>query len=239
MNPISLGVLEDDPDQSELLDLWLTEAGYDVLVYSTGPEFVRAARAQGFDLILLDWIIPEMSGYEVLEWVRSNMRENVPVLFLTARNEEKHIVKALKAGADDYVIKPPKHDELLARVGALARRGGLTDAPPDRLTVGEFSLDRQLGQVIKDGTEVRLTQREFDLVWVLFNNVAKILSRDYLLRHVWNISARVSTRTVDTHVSRVRSKLGLQPENGWQLSSVYHYGYRLEQLNSEGAQRDD
>lgn len=233
MSPLSLGILEDDADQSELLELWLTEAGYDVSVHASGPEFIRAAQTKGFDVMLLDWIVPEMSGFEVLEWVRSNVRDQVPVLFLTSRDEEEHIVAALEAGADDYVVKPPRRGELLARVAASARRSGLTEKPSNQLSVGEFKLDRKQGKVNKEGEQVPLTRREFDLAWMLFNNVAKILSREYLLRHVWNISAAVSTRTVDTHVSRVRSKLGLRPEHGWQLSSVYHYGYRLERLNSE------
>lgn len=233
MSQISIGILEDDDDQSALLDLWLSDAGYDVDVYRTGPEFIRATQSRVFDLMLLDWNLPEMSGFEVLEWVRMNVRTRVPIIFLTTRTEEKHIVAALEAGADDYVTKPAKHQELVARVGALARRSGLLEEQPDVLEVDGFILDRKVGQVKKGEDLIALTRREFDLAWFLFNNLAKILSRDYLLRHIWNMSAAVNTRTVDTHVSRIRSKLGLRPDNGWQLSSVYHYGYRLERLNSE------
>jgi DNA-binding response OmpR family regulator len=231
MSQISIGILEDDKDQSDLLELWLADAGYDVSTSATGPDFVRAVQSRGFDLMVLDWMVPEMDGLEVLEWVRHNIRERVPVIFLTTRDEEEQIVTALEAGADDYVTKPAKQAELLARVGALARRSGLMDEQSDTLTVGEFELDRRLNQVKKNGEEIALTGREFELTWYLFSNVSKILSREYLLRHIWNISTAVHTRTVDTHASRVRSKLGLRPENGWKLSSVYHYGYRLEQLD--------
>ena len=93
-------------------------------------------------------------------------------------------------------------------------------------------LDRKLGQVTKNGEQVSLTAKEFELAWFLFANLAKILSREYLLRNIWNVSSAVHTRTVDTHISRIRGKLGLRPEHGWKLSSVYHYGYRLEQLDS-------
>ena len=232
MSQISIGILEDDKDQSDLLELWLADAGYDVSTSATGPEFVRAVQSRGFDLMVLDWMVPEMDGLEVLEWVRNHIRERVPVIFLTTRGEEEKIVTALEAGADDYVTKPAKQAELLARVGALARRSGLMDEQPDTLTVGEFELDRKLNQVKKDGEEIALTGREFELAWYLFSNLSKILSREYLLRHIWNISTAVHTRTVDTHASRVRSKLGLRPEHGWKLSSVYHYGYRLEQLDN-------
>jgi len=233
MSQISIGILEDDEDQSALLDLWLSDAGYDVTTCGEGPEFIRAAQSRGFDLMMLDWLVPEMSGFEVLEWVRTHVREHVPVVFLTTQVEEEHIVAALEAGADDYVTKPARHDELLARVGALARRSGLTEQQADTLEIGEFVLDRKLGRVMKNAEEISLTGREFELAWFLLSNLSKILSREYLLRHIWNINSAVNTRTVDTHISRIRSKLGLRPENGWQLSAVYHYGYRLEQLDSE------
>ncbi|MBT8054855.1 MAG: response regulator transcription factor [Gammaproteobacteria bacterium] len=230
---ISIGILEDDSDQSALLELWLSEAGYDVTVYAEGPKLLRAAQPRGFDLMMLDWIVPEMSGFEVLEWVRLNIRERVPVVFLTTRGEEQSIVEALEAGADDYVVKPARQHELLARVSALARRSGLTEPQAESLEVREFVLDRRLGQVQRNGEVVSLTAKEFDLAWFLFANLSKILSREYLLRHIWNISSGISTRTVDTHISRVRKKLGLRPENGWKLNSVYHFGYRLEPLESE------
>ena len=228
---ISIGLLEDEPDQSALLEVWLNDAGYEVSVSDNGPDFIRNIQSRGFDLLMLDWVVPEMSGIEVLEWVRTNIRDRVPVIFLTTQDEEEHIVAALEAGADDYVVKPAKHQELLARVNALARRSGLTVKPPESLEIAEFSLDHPQGIVLKDGEPVSLTRREFDLAWMFFSNLSKILSREYLLRHIWNISAAVHTRTVDTHISRIRSKLGLRPENGWKLSSVYHYGYRLEQLD--------
>lgn len=234
MSEITIGILEDDEDQSARLELWLKDCGYAVDVYCSGPEFIRALQAKGFDLLLLDWNLPEMSGLEVLQWVRSNLHTRIPVIFLTTRTEEEHIVLALKAGADDYVTKPARPRELLARIGALARRSGLMAENSDILEIEEYVLDRKRRSVQKGEEAINLTGREFDLAWILFANLAKILSREYLLRHVWNVGAAVNTRTVDTHVSRIRSKLSLRPENGWQLSSIYHYGYRLERLTTEG-----
>jgi len=233
MNEITIGILEDDEDQSALLELWLQDAGYVVEVSNNGPEFIRAVQTSGFDLIMLDWNLPEMSGLEVLEWLRSNLRERVPIIFLTTRSEEKHICLALEAGADDYVTKPARPQELIARIGALARRSGLTLEGSDTLEIEDFKLDKKTRGVKKGDQSISLTQREFDLAWMLFDNLAKILSREYLLRHIWNINAAVHTRTVDTHISKIRTKLGLRPENGWKLSSVYHYGYRLERLTAD------
>jgi len=133
MSKISIGILEDDTDQSSLLELWLHDAGYAVDVCSSGPEFIRAIQSKGFDLILLDWNLPEMSGLEVLEWIRRNVHTHIPVIFLTTRTEEEHIVTALEKGADDYVTKPARPQELLARIGALARRSGLMDKESDLL----------------------------------------------------------------------------------------------------------
>lgn len=233
MSHIHVGILEDDEEQSALLTLWLTDAGYEVSAFTSGTEFIKAQKSNASELMILDWMVPEMNGLEVLTWVRANVLTNVPVLFLTTRSKEERIVEALQAGADDYVTKPVSRGLLLARLSALARRGGLTEKETGTLTIGEFVLDRQAGQVTRNDEAIPLTSREFQLVWVLFNKLSGILSREYLLRHIWNISAAVNTRTVDTHISRVRSKLGLRPENGWRLSSIYHHGYRLEQLDRE------
>lgn len=230
MGTILIGILEDDLDQSALLQVWLEDAGYSTRVFASGPEFIRAAQQEGFDLMMLDWNLPEMSGLEVLDWVRLNIREHVPVLFLTTRVEEQHIVAALEAGADDYVTKPARPQELLARIRSLARRSGLAEPERTIIDMDGYHFDRKAMSLSINGVDIALTRREFELAWVLFDNLDKILSREYLLRNIWNVSAAVQSRTVDTHISRIRSKLNLRPENGWRLSSVYHYGYRLEQV---------
>ena len=230
MGPILIGILEDDVDQSALLEVWLQDAGFETRVFANGPEFLRAIQQQGFDLMLLDWNLPEMSGLEVLQWVRHNVHEHVPVLFLTTREEEEHIVAALEAGADDYVCKPARPQELIARIRSLARRSGLAEPERETISIEDYILDRKTVSISMGGEEVTLTRREFELAWMMFDNIDKILSREFLLRNIWNVGSAVKSRTVDTHISRVRSKLNLRPENGWRLSSVYHYGYRLEQV---------
>ena len=230
MGPILIGILEDDVDQSALLEVWLQDAGFETRVFANGPEFLRAIQQQGFDLMLLDWNLPEMSGLEVLQWVRHNVHEHVPVLFLTTREEEEHIVAALEAGADDYVCKPARPQELIARIRSLARRSGLAEPERETISIEDYILDRNTVSISMGGEEVTLTRREFELAWMMFDNIDKILSREFLLRNIWNVGSAVKSRTVDTHISRVRSKLNLRPENGWRLSSVYHYGYRLEQV---------
>lgn len=230
MKPIVVGILEDDEDQSALLEVWLEDAGFEPRVYSKGLEFIRAIQRHGFDLILLDWNLPEMTGLEVLKWMRLNIRHHIPVLFITTRAEEQHVVSAFEAGADDYVVKPARPGELIARVRALARRSGLVGPEDNVIEIKGFLLNRSDMSITLDENPVSLTRREFELAWMLFDNLDKVLSREYLLKNVWNIGVDVQSRTVDTHISRVRSKLKLRPENGWRLTSVYHYGYRLEQV---------
>ena len=153
----------------------------------------------------------------------------LPVLFLTSRNEEEDIVAALRAGADDYLTKPPKQCELLARVGALLRRGGFQNEQSEDEDADPYRIDTTRRRVTLTGREISLTEREFELALFLFRRRGRVVSREALLEGVWNIRGDVATRTVDTHVSRLRKKLELGGEHGWRLNAVYQHGYRLEQ----------
>jgi two-component system response regulator RegX3 len=140
-------------------------------------------------------------------------------------------VAALQAGADDYVVKPPKPMELMARVAALGRRVRSGGALPV-LRLGAFEIDIQRQRLSMDGEPVTMTQKEFDLSAYLFQSPGKLLSRDHLLNKIWGISADVDTRTVDTHISRLRKKLGLDGSKGWKLVPVYGVGYRFERTDA-------
>lgn len=224
-----IGFLEDDPDQAELIGLWLEQAGYTHRVFRNATEFRRRLGGEAVDLLLLDWMLPDATGLEVLGWIRSSPNADLPVIFLTARSRDEDIVRGLESGGDDYVVKPPKQGELLARVAAVLRRRGAENENGHELSLPPFSIDLQRRRVSLNGNEIELTQREFDLAAYLFRRQGRIVSRDALLENVWNMSASVSTRTVDTHVSRLRKKLELNGEHGWRLTAVYQHGYRLEQ----------
>ncbi|MBE0623046.1 MAG: response regulator transcription factor [Burkholderiales bacterium] len=229
-----IALLEDEQDQADLVCAWLKAAGHNCHVFSLGKDLVRAVQRETFDLFLLDWGVPGMSGAEVLTWIRSNVAEPVPVLFVTARQREEDIVHALTNGADDYMIKPLGKLELLARVDALGRRAR-PSPPADEavLEYGRLSVDCRNRQVKLDGEEVAMTQKDYELALFLLRNIGRLLSRGYILEAVWGQAAEINTRTVDTHVSRIRGKLQLTPENGWRLSAVYQHGYRLEQLAAD------
>jgi two-component system, OmpR family, response regulator RegX3 len=227
-----IAVLEDDPSQAKLLDHWIVQQGHICHLFDRGEKILQAVLRDTFDLVVLDWRVPDLSGEEVVRAIRKSVREPLPVLFTTGRDREEDIVIALKAGADDYLTKPLRRMEFLARVEALLRRArGHGRAVEALIEAGNFRIDVEGRTLEKDGAPVELTQKEFEVAALLFRNVGRLLSRAYLLDSVWGISADVSTRTVDTHASQLRSKLGLYPEAGWRLSAVYQHGYRLERIS--------
>jgi DNA-binding response OmpR family regulator len=226
-----VGIAEDDPDQAALLALWLEGAAHSTQAFGTAASYIAALKQDRFDLLLVDWMLPDGTGADVLTWVRANLGWELPILVVTSRDDEATVVTALQAGADDYVVKPPKPMELLARVAALGRRVRSGAMPVLRL--GAFEIDIQRQRLALDGEPVVLTQKEFDLSAYLFQNPGKLLSRDHLLNKIWGISADVDTRTVDTHISRLRKKLGLDGSRGWKLVPVYGVGYRFERTEHQ------
>jgi DNA-binding response OmpR family regulator len=225
-----IGLLEDDADQAAVVRQWLEESGYAVRVFRTAAEFRRRQGGETIDLLLLDWMLPDTAGIDVVGWIRTSANSRLPVIFLTVRDAEEDLVRALGSGGDDYVVKPPKRRELLARVNALLRRHTGNVEQDGRLDLPPYHLDFERRRISINGREVDLTQREFELASFLFRRQGRIVGRDALLENVWHLGPAVSTRTVDTHVSRLRKKLDLNGEHGWRLAAIYQHGYRLEQV---------
>lgn len=230
-----IALLEDDNDQAQLVQLWLEEAGHACSVFTTAKSFMSSVKRDSFDLLLMDWMLPESSGVEVLVWVRSNLDWDIPVLFATQRDEESCIVEALEAGADDYMVKPLKHMELVARITALGRRSGLLESKDPVEHYGRFEVDSEKQNISLDGEVFDVTSKEYELAHFLFKNAGRVVSRGHILESVWGSSADLNTRKIDTHVSRIRNKLSIKPENGWRISAVYQHGYRLEKVEEEVA----
>lgn len=224
-----IAILEDDPDQLTLLKRWMSDDGHDVHGYLSGRETMKQAGRESFDLFMLDWQVPDVSGLEVLTWLRENVSKTVPVLFVTVRDSEQDIVFALEHGADDYMVKPVRRQELLARVHALLRRAYPVEEKK-LLSFPPFDIDVARSEVRKNGAKVELTPKEFELTVTLFRNMGRLMSRGHLQETVWGRTGDLATRTVDTHVSQVRKKLDLRPESGYRVVPVYNYGYRLERL---------
>jgi DNA-binding response OmpR family regulator len=228
-----VAALDDEPDQLDLIRQTLASMGHDCHCFTDSKSYLRALRRETFDLLILDWQVPDISGLEVLRWARENLQERVPVLFVTNRNTEADVIEGLSAGADDFMIKPMRVGELTARVKALLRRA-YHQQPPNEVSFGRYRFDVAGAQITVDGQPVTLKQKEFDLALFLFQNIGRLLSRKHLLEAVWAIEAEVSSRSLDTHVSRLRTKLGLQPENGYRLAAIYSVGYRLEAIAPPG-----
>ncbi len=155
-----------------------------------------------------------MDGYEVLRWVRENFDWPVPIVFVTAKDDEDDIVRALEQGADDYIVKPAKQRELVARITAVARRSSPIDESQTTIEYEPFAIDLGNHEVKRDGERIEVTQKEYELIVFLFRNIGRILSRAHILESVWGCNPDINTRTVDTHVSRIRTKLSLAAEMG-------------------------
>ena len=230
-----IALVDDDQHLSELIKIWLEQEGHQCVSYTSGLEFTQALRRESFDLVVLDWVMPEMDGEDVLRWMKEQGIDNFPVIFLTQRTDEDDVAKILLLGADDYIIKPVRQKEFLARVTAVGRRV----QPPVNQTVmeaGPFRIELQKHTMYCEGEPIKLTQKEYELIVFLFKNMGRLLSRNHILSSVWGHGEEFNTRTVDTHISRIRKKLELVPEKGWRLSAIYHQGYRLEQLDSTEVQ---
>jgi len=231
-----IAILEDDPSQTELLSHWFKCAGHHPHLFDQGARLLRALEHETFDVLLLDWNVPEMSGIDVLRHLRQRLQSAIPVMFSTARIREEDVVRALREGADGYVTKPVRRQELLARLESLALRRREAQPRTGVIELDVFKADLEMRTIARDGVPLQLTAKDFDLAALFLRNVGRLLSRGHLRETVWVSSHPVSSRTLDTHVSRVRSKLQLVPEHGWRLVAVYGYGYRLDRTDRSSAQ---
>jgi len=224
-----IAYLEDDADLAATVSDWLRDAGYEVEWFTSGVACAQAVSNQRFDLCLLDWLVPDLSGTEVLARLQIKLRRAMPpVVFTTGRDSEEDVVSVLTAGADDYIVKPLSRPLLLARLDAVTRRQRGVSGGSLRQDFGRLKVDHGRREVLLDNERVALTERETDLALFLFQNIGRALSREKLIQVVWTQAPRVDTRTVDVHISLLRRKLGLAPEHGWRLTSIYGHGYRLE-----------
>ena len=221
--------LDDDAAVLDTVTALLTPTGFTCAPFDNGRQLVRALHRETFDLFVLDWNLPDMSGVSVLEWIRNQIGTQPPVLLLTNRVSDEDIVAGLRAGADDFVTKPFQPQILLARVEALARRSTVNLSRTTE-TFGPYEFELTSKTLKASGETLKLTPKEFSLALLLFRNLNRAVSRAYIFETIWGIDPDLSTRTLDIHISKIRAKLGLRPETGFRLTPVYGYGYRLEEF---------
>lgn len=221
--------LEDDASFASEIVTVLQSAGHEVDHYGTGRGCLKALQENQYDLALFDWEVPDMSGPEVLQSIKIK-GTYPPVVFLTGRDAEEDVIAVIESGADDYIVKPPTPKVLVARVNALYRRSNPKASELTLVHYGNLTVDFAKRKFEIDSNAVKLTEKELDLALYFFSQVGILLSRAHLTKVVWGTTPDIDTRTLDVHVSHLRSKLKLLPEFGWRLISVYHQGYRLERL---------
>lgn len=220
-------VVEDEPDLADLVAFNLEQEGYEVGTAGSGATALSMARARTPDLVVLDVMLPDISGIEVCRQLRaSKATREVPVIVLTAKDEEGDRVAGFEAGADDYVVKPFSPRELLLRIGAVLRRSAAGSEAPARdvLTIGVLAIDVPRHEVRVSGAPVEVTPIEFKLLHDLAIRPGRVQSRDDLLNRVWDYATGVESRTVDTHVKRLRVKLGAAADY---IETVRGIGYRM------------
>jgi two-component system phosphate regulon response regulator PhoB len=227
-------VVDDEPDIVALVAYHLAKAGYRVSTATSGTEALDAVRRERPALVVLDLMLPGMSGYEVLEQLRAaEATRELAVLMLTARREEPDRIQGLSMGADDYLTKPFSPQELVLRVGAILRRLAASGAATgDKLQLGPIEIDLGAHQVRVDGVPVELTPTEFKLLLTLAERRGRVQGRAHLLETVWEAAPDIQTRTVDMHVQRLRAKLGVA---GDMIETVRGFGYRLRVPQSRPA----
>jgi two-component system response regulator RegX3 len=220
-------VVEDEESWSEALAYMLRKEGFEVAVAATGPQALSEFDRTGGDLVLLDLMLPQMSGLEVCRQLRS--RSDVPIIMVSARDSEIDKVVGLEIGADDYVTKPYSLRELLARIRAvLRRRGGDAAAEPSILTAGPVCMDIDRHVVTVDGAEILLTLKEFQLLELLLRNAGRVLTRAQLIDRVWGPRYVGDTKTIDVHIKRLRSKIEADLSTPRYLRTLRGVGYKFQ-----------
>jgi DNA-binding response OmpR family regulator len=226
-----VAIADDDEVVRKHLHGLLQTRGYACSCFASGQEMITALQRDTFDLLVIDWNMPGLTGIDVLAWVGENVLVRPSIIMMTNRADKADIVRGLDAGADDYIVKPEEDKIILARVDARLRDWKAADADLRKITFGSYIFDKLENSVSVAGERVELTAKEFALARAFFENKHRPLSRAYILETIWNSVGDLPTRTLDVHVSRLRNKLKLKPENGFRLHTIFGFGYRLESFD--------
>lgn len=225
--PLRVAILNTDAEL-ETMSRTLAGAGLCCEDFSDGLEFVRALSQQCFDLAVLGRGGWNRDGRHVLRLMRRCLNDDIPVLFACPVSDEQYVTSILQAGADVYLNMPASGAVILARTGALLRRVNPAPVKSEQIVIGDLRFDEVARQVLRNGEPIRFTSREFELALLLFRHIGRPLTRAHILERLWKQVGDVSSRTLDTHISHVRTKLNLRPQNGFQLKPIYGVGYQLD-----------
>ena len=217
-------IVDDDENICEVIDMYLKNSGYNTKIAYTGKEAKQLYLDYNPDLVLLDTMIPQIDGIDVLKWIRKQGEK--PVIMLTAKGDTFDKVLALELGADDYIVKPFEPKELMARVKAVLRRYSIDNTKNEVIRLSDLVVDSTSYKVIYDGKDIKMPPKEFELLYYLASNKNKVFTREQLLCEVWGYDYPGDSRTVDVHVKRLREKLSGGEQ--WQIETVWGVGYKFE-----------
>lgn len=227
-----IAVLDDDPILQELLKSTLEKHDHVCRIYGTGASLLKDLRIETFDLIILDWHLPDMEGPEIAQTARQIVGPQLPILFITRRNGERDVIEGLANGADDFMTKPLRMGELVARASALLRRA-FPQAMGSQLAFGPYSFEPAQRTLSLHGQPIELKNREYELALLMFRNTGRLLSRGHIREVVWGELSEGRSRSLDTHISHLRTKMVLTPSNEYTISSIYGVGYRLDNVGAK------
>ncbi|BDI59886.1 response regulator transcription factor [Qipengyuania nanhaisediminis] len=224
-----IAIADDDPELLEQLGNAIDRTAHHCERFRSGTELATFLKRETCDVVLVDWNMPGRTGLELVQWATQSLRQPPAFIILTSRSDKSDVVQGLEAGAIDYVVKPESEEVILARIEAAARR--INDTGEDRIaTFGGYTIDRVSRTVSRDGELLNLTNKEAELAILFFENVNRPLSRAYIFGEVWGSVPEVESRTLDLHVSRIRSKLELRPKHGFAIQTVFGFGYRMDRI---------
>lgn len=226
-----VAIADDDPELLEQLSAALEGSSHSFDRYRNGSEMLTALKRETYDVVLIDWNMPGASGLEIVTWASVNLSPPPAMILLTSRTEKDDVVRGLEAGAIDYIVKPESNEVILARIDAAMRKVRAREKPRFE-HFGRYRIDRLQELIEADGEPIKLTAKEFKVAELLFDNLNRPLSRNYIFAQVWNGSPDMETRTLDMHISRVRSKLELRPQHGFAIQTVFGFGYRMDDYDA-------
>lgn len=222
-------IADDNQDITDILSTYAKKEGYEPIVVSDGIQTLEAFEREEVAVVLLDVMMPRMDGYEVCRKIRS--KSNVPVILITARGEDFERIMGLDIGADDYIVKPFSPSEVMARVRAVLRRMNSDvkkEQSENRVTIRNLTINLEEYALYINGKRVLLTKKEIDTMWILANNPNKVFTRDNLLDSLWGYDYYGDSRTVDSHIKRLRAKLDKEEHPEWSIKTIWGVGYKFE-----------
>ncbi|WP_414451809.1 response regulator transcription factor [Burkholderia sp. 22PA0099] len=221
---MKVAILGGPANQARQLELWLRNGGHQPECFKTGNAFFNALRRTDFELLMVDVALPDIGGVDLIAWVRQHFEWHMPVIAMMAREAWHQAAEALKAGADDYLVRPAREAEVQSRIVTVALRHAAE--PEELVDFGAYAIDVKASKVRLHGEAVNLTRKEFELATYFFRHPDQLISHETLLNRIWKLQNDIDTRTVATHVSRIRKKLQLDGTHGCEITSLYGYGYR-------------